>query len=111
MEKVMSTWRIRQPSHPKVHRRWSYLSQWGSNGSGDGNSIQGHRRDGNGNVYVADTCTRIQKFSGDGTYLAHWGGTVVGMGSSIGLGGHRCGWVRKCLRGGYVERSHPEVQQ
>ena len=53
----------------------SYLGQWGSIGSGNGQLIA--RRalpTPGGNVYVADTCNcRIEYFTASGSYLGQWG--------------------------------------
>ncbi len=60
----------------------TYLSQWGTHGTGDGQFYypNGVLVDPNGDVYV--TCgyhfitpgdTRIQKFTGDGTFILKWG--------------------------------------
>ncbi len=67
----------------------TYITQWGSFGSGDGqfgnNGIlagpYGVATDVLGNVYVADGGnSRIQKFSGTGTYLGQWGSVGSGDG-------------------------------
>jgi DNA-binding beta-propeller fold protein YncE len=54
----------------------SYLAQWGTEGSGDGQFgyPTGVAVDASGNVYVADqgNC-RIQKFTSDGAYVTQWG--------------------------------------
>ena len=53
-----------------------YLMQWGSEGSGPGqfNGPQDVAVDNTGNVYVADTQNhRIQKFTGNGTFVTSWG--------------------------------------
>ena len=53
----------------------AYLTQWGTEGSGSG---QFHdpwhiAADHEGNVYVGDYNTRIQKFSSTGAFLTQWG--------------------------------------
>src|SRR5436190_20760937 len=61
----------------------SYLTQWGSQGSGNGqfNVPNGVATDASGNVYVADTRNhRIQKFTDTGTYLMQWGSQGSGNG-------------------------------
>jgi tripartite motif-containing protein 71 len=55
----------------------SYLTQWGSLGSGDGqfNSPEDIALAPDGSVYVVDTFNnRLQKFTPQGGYLAQWGG-------------------------------------
>jgi streptogramin lyase len=54
----------------------TYLTQWGSYGTGNGQFKYptGVAIDGSGNVYVAEyTNNRIQKFDSSGTYLTKWG--------------------------------------
>ena len=63
----------------------TYLTQWGSYGSGDGqfNYPYGVAVDASGNVYVADLYNhRIQVFTSSGTYLTQWGTQGSGPGSS-----------------------------
>ena len=58
----------------------SYLLQWGTHGSGDGqfNGPEGVAVDASGNVYVADFGNhRVQKFTDTGAYLTQWG--TLGM--------------------------------
>jgi DNA-binding beta-propeller fold protein YncE len=43
--------------------------------------------DAGGNVYVADTRSRIQKFTDSGTYLTEWGSEGTGDGQFDGVGG------------------------
>ncbi|MEZ4735546.1 MAG: hypothetical protein R3E79_51295 [Caldilineaceae bacterium] len=67
----------------KFDSNGTYLTQWGSFGSGDGqfNRAFGIAVDGAGNVYVADADNnRIQKFDGNGTYLTQWGSFGSGDG-------------------------------
>jgi len=61
----------------------TYLTGWGSYGSGNGQFIQPNlaATDAAGDVYVADTGNnRIQKFSGTGTYITQWGSFGSGNG-------------------------------
>ncbi len=53
----------------------TYLTQWGGEGSGDGqfNIPRCIAVDSNGNVYVGDENNRIQKFTSNGTFLTSWG--------------------------------------
>ena len=60
-----------------------YLTQWGSQGSGDGQFMfpTGVAVDGDGDVYVADRDNnRIQKFTSSGGYLTQWGSYGSGNG-------------------------------
>jgi DNA-binding beta-propeller fold protein YncE len=60
-----------------------YISNWGSEGSGDGQFFgpKGMEVAPDGSVYVADEGNdRIQKFTSDGTFLTKWGGTGTGDG-------------------------------
>ena len=60
----------------------TFLTKWGSSGSGDGqfNQPTGVAVDGSGNVYVADTGNRrIQKFDSAGTFLTKWSGSGDGQ--------------------------------
>src|SRR5262245_30897493 len=61
----------------------TFLTKWGSPGSGDGQFSKpaGIAVDGSGNVYVADTGNnRIQKFTNTGTFLTKWGSFGSGDG-------------------------------
>ena len=61
----------------------AFVTQWGSQGSGNGqfNNPNGVAVDGNGNVYVADTWNRrVQKFSSSGAYITQWGSLGNGDG-------------------------------
>ncbi len=70
----------------------TFLTKWGSIGSGDGqfNYPYGVAVDNSGNVYVADTNNnRIQKFTFTGTFLTKWGSSGTGngqFGSMMGEG-------------------------
>ena len=61
----------------------TYLTQWGSSGTGNGqfNQPYGVATDAAGDVYVADAGNnRIQKFTGTGTYITQWGSGGSGDG-------------------------------
>jgi DNA-binding beta-propeller fold protein YncE len=75
----------------KFDNNGTFLSKWGTTGSGDGqfNHPQGVAVDSSGNVYVTDTAccggnTRIQKFDNSGTFLAKWGSEGSGDGQFNG---------------------------
>lgn len=68
---------------PAVSVAQSYVTEWGTLGSGNGqfNQPTGVAVDAGGNVYVADMINnRIQKFRGDGTYISQWGSAGTGAG-------------------------------
>src|SRR5438093_7414551 len=59
----------------KLARDGSFLTGWGSQGSGPGhfNSPQGVALDSSGNVYVSDSVNNnIQKFTSSGTFIISW---------------------------------------
>jgi len=61
----------------------SFLTQWGTEGSGDGEFMSplGVATDAEGNVYVADNGNRrIQKFTSAGVFLTKWGSQGSGNG-------------------------------
>ena len=63
-----------------------YLTQWGTQGSGDGQFDRplGIAVDSSGNVYVADMCNhRIQKFTSSGVFVAKWGAYGTGDGQFL----------------------------
>lgn len=67
----------------------SFLGQWGSEGTGDGEFDLpiGVAVDGDGNLYVADNgSSRVQKFTSNGTFLLKWGTEGTGDGEFDGLG-------------------------
>ena len=114
-EAATSTWRIRGNHRvQKFTSDGTFLTQWGSGGSGPGQFDwpRGIAVDGSGNVYVADTCNhRVQKFT-------------VGrdLPDPVGKRGQRTGAVRQSqgyrggrewqrLRGGYREPPRAKVHR
>ena len=70
-----------------------FVSEWGTQGSGDGefNKPYGVACDAAGNVYVADTSNqRVQKFTADGTFITKWGSAGTGDGEFNGPSGVAC---------------------
>jgi sugar lactone lactonase YvrE len=70
--------------------RGSYLTQWGSYGTNNGQfeNPQGIAVDSSNTVYVADTHNaRVQKFDSNGNYLLQWGGYGANNGQFIDPGG------------------------
>src|SRR5437773_3992887 len=68
----------------------TFLTTWGSSGTGDGqfDFPFGVATDGSGNVYVADYGNdRIQKFDASGTFVTTWGSSGSGNGQFNGPGG------------------------
>ncbi len=70
----------------KLNSEGSLVTQWGSEGSGNGQFSypQGIAIDSVGNVYVADGNNRIQKFDADGTFISQWGSYGSGNGEFMG---------------------------
>ena len=71
----------------KFDSNGTFLTKWGSKGTGDGQfqGPEGIDVDTSSNVYVADTKNaRVQKFDSNGTFLTKWGtfGTEDGQFSS-----------------------------
>src|SRR5207249_9828560 len=77
----------------------TFLTTWGSGGSGPGQfgGPVGVAVDGSGNVFVADEFNdRIQKFDNGGTFLTTWGSGGSGPGQfdvPVGVAGDRGGNV------------------
>ncbi len=62
---------------------WSFVTKWGSKGSGDGQLYEpyGIAVSSNGYVYVSESANhRIQKFSGNGAFITKWGSYGSGIG-------------------------------
>jgi len=59
----------------------TFLTSWGSAGTGDGqfNLPNGIAVDGSGNVFVLDD-VQVQKFTNNGTFLTRWGSPGTGAG-------------------------------
>jgi sugar lactone lactonase YvrE len=67
----------------KFDSNGQFLTQWGSNGNGDGQFDLPHSLavDEFGNVYVGDTRNvRVQKFDNNGNFLTKWGSRGIGNG-------------------------------
>ncbi len=67
----------------KFDGRGGYLTQWGSQGAGNGqfSAPIGIAVDAEGGVYVSDrTNNRIQKFTSSGAYVTQWGSLGHGDG-------------------------------
>lgn len=65
---------------PATAQTYSYVSQWGTAGTGSGqfNTPYGVALDSSGNVYVCDVANnRIQKFTGTGTFTFSFGNTIT----------------------------------
>ncbi len=70
-------------THPQASTEYSFVTKWGSTGTGDGqfDQIYGVAVDSSGNVYVADTYNhRIQKFDSNGNFITKWGSAGDGDG-------------------------------
>ena len=68
---------------PEIWADYAYLSQFGSQGNGDGqfDGPSGVAIDSSGNIYVVDTNNhRIQKFNSEGVYLSQFGSEGNGDG-------------------------------
>jgi tripartite motif-containing protein 71 len=68
---------------------YSSVTHWGSRGSRESQFDKPHgvAVDSSGNVYVADTGNdRIQKFSGNGTFISKWG-SLCDLSTNIGCNG------------------------
>ncbi len=77
-------------SHAMADSPPCYITQWGSQGTGNGQfyDLWGIAADSSGDVYVADTLnSRIQEFSDSGTYITQWGSAGSGNGQFNGPDG------------------------
>jgi tripartite motif-containing protein 71 len=78
------------PQFVYSQQQYSFLSNWGSRGTADGQFItpSGIAIDSSDNVYVADVLNhRIQKFSSDGKFLTKWGSRGTADGQFLGPSG------------------------
>jgi DNA-binding beta-propeller fold protein YncE len=69
---------------------FDFLTQWGSQGAGDGQFQlpEGIVTDGAGDVYVVDrTNERVQKFDSAGNFITKWGSSGTGDGQFSGAFG------------------------
>jgi tripartite motif-containing protein 71 len=69
----------------------TFLTTWGSSGSGDGQFLHptGVAVDGSGNVYVADYDNgSIQKFTNSGTFLTKWAAAHFPLGLAVDRSAH-----------------------
>jgi DNA-binding beta-propeller fold protein YncE len=69
----------------------TFLTTWGSPGSGDGQFFQptGVAVDGSGNVYVADSgYNRVQKFTNIGSFILEWRGFTFPFALAVDGNGH-----------------------
>jgi len=66
---------------------YSFITKWGSLGSGNGQFNGPHTIavDGSGFVYVSDQYDRIQKFNTNGTFITSWVVLVLEMANLIVL--------------------------
>lgn len=70
----------------QVHADYTFITKWGSQGSGDGQFDLPREIaiDNSGNVYVVDEGnSRIQKFNSNGTFITKWGSLGSGDGQFI----------------------------
>ena len=69
--------------------KYSFISKWDSEGSGDGQLSRPHSIDvdsNSGHLYVADSGNnRVQKFTADGEFITKWGSKGTGNGQFEGL--------------------------
>ncbi|MFB3888040.1 MAG: 6-bladed beta-propeller [Candidatus Bathyarchaeia archaeon] len=79
--------------------QYSYISQWGTLGAGNGefNNTAGIAVDNAGYVYVSDRSNnRVQKFTSNGTYVTQWGSLGTGNGqfnATSGIAVDNAGYV------------------
>lgn len=81
---------ITKPRIAKFTSTGTFITEWGSQGSGDGQFYipVAIATDSSGNVYVADRENdRIEKFTSDGEFITGWGSSGSGDGQFLGVVG------------------------
>ena len=86
MVQVINLTATPSPTATPANTAPTYLTQWGSTGSGNGqfSSPVSVAADSSGNLYVTEsTNNRVQKFTSDGVYLTQWGSLSIPFGIAV----------------------------